>query len=98
MSLRVRISGDIVKKYEDDIYFIIKVDQCIMEAVEPRQEEVEPMGYEVMYDMLDGYASTLIASPLDSKEKRTDTYLERIALVEESPEKKGKVVPLALAR
>lgn len=91
----MRISSDIVKKYEDDICFIIKVDQCIMEAVEPRQEEVEPMGYEVMYYMLDGYASTLIASPLDPKAKRTGTYLERVALVEELPEKKGKVVPSA---
>lgn len=64
MSQRIRISGDIVKKYEEDICFSIKVDECIMEAVEPRQEEVEPMGYEVMYDMLDRYASTLIMSPL----------------------------------
>lgn len=69
MSQRMRISGDIVKKYEDDICFIIKVDECIMEAVEPRKEVVEPMGYEVMYDMLDGYSSTLIASPLDAKKK-----------------------------
>lgn len=40
-----------------------------MEAVEPRMEEVEPMGYEVMFDMLEGYASTLIALPLDPKAK-----------------------------
>lgn len=93
MSQRVRISGDIVKKYEDDIYFTIKVDECIMEVVEPRQEEVEPMGYEVMYDMLDGYASTLLTSPLDPKAKRTDTYFERVTLVEEPSIKKGKAMP-----
>lgn len=76
-----------------------------MEAVEPRMEEVEPMGYEVMYDMLEGYASTLIASPLDPKAKRTGTYLERIAPAEEPFVKKGKepttkkakAVPIALA-
>lgn len=90
MSQRVRISGDIVKKYEDDICFTIQVDKCLMEVVEPRMEEVEPMGYEVMFDMLEGYASTLIASPLDPKAKRTGTYLERIALVEEPSVKKGK--------
>lgn len=90
MSQRMRISGDIVKKYEDDICFTIQVDKCIMEVVEPRQEEVEPMGYEVMYDMLEGYASTLIVSPLDPKAKRTRTYLERVTLVEEPSAKKGK--------
>lgn len=86
----MRISGDIVKKYEDDICFIVQVDKCIMEVVEPRQEEVEPMGYEVMYDMLEGYASTLIASPLDPKAKRIRTYLERVTPVEEPSAKKGK--------
>lgn len=96
MNQRVRISSDIVKKYEEDICFTIKVDECIMEGVEPRQEEVEPMGYEVMNDMLDGYASTLIASPLDPKEKRTNTYLERVTPVQEPSVKKGKTVPLAL--
>lgn len=54
-----------------------------MEVAKPKQEEVKPMGYEVMYDMLDGYASTLIASPLNAKKKRTDTYLERVTPVEE---------------
>lgn len=93
MSQRVRISGDIVKKCEDDICFTIGVDECIMEAVEPRQEEVELMGYEVMYDMLDGNTSTLPTSPLDPKEKRTDTYLERVTPVEEPSVKKGKAVP-----
>lgn len=83
MSQRVRTSGDILKKYEEEICFIIRVDECIMEAVKPRKEEVEPMGYEVMYDMLDGYASTLLASPLYPKKKRTETYLERVTPVEE---------------
>lgn len=45
------------------------------------------MGYEVMYDI------TLLASLLDPKEKRTDTYLERVTSVEEPSIKKGKVVP-----
>lgn len=90
----MRISSDIIKKYEEDICFIIRVDECIMEEVEPRKEKFEPMGYEVMYDMLDGYASTLLASPLDPKKKRTDTSLERVTSVEEPLVKKGKEVPL----
>lgn len=36
MSQRIRILGDIVKKYEEDICFIINVDECIMEVVEPK--------------------------------------------------------------
>lgn len=61
-------------------------------------EEVEPMGYEVMYDMLEGYASTLIASPLDPKEKRTGTYLERIAPAEEPPAVKEKELAVKKAK
>lgn len=96
MKQRVRISGELVKKYEDDICFMIKVDHCIMEVVEPREEKVEPMGYEVVNDMIIGYASTLLASPLDPKEKRIGTYSERINPIVIPKQKKGKVVPSTL--
>lgn len=46
-----------------------------------------------MHDMLDGYASTLFASPLNAKKKRTDTFLEKVTPVEEPLVKKGKTVP-----
>lgn len=97
MNQRIRILGYLVKNYEDDIYFTIKVDQFIMKAVEPREEEVEPMGYEVVNDILIGYASTLLDSPLDPKKKRTSTYLERIKPTEVPKQKKRKVLPSVLA-
>lgn len=43
--------------------------------------------------MLIGYASTLLASPLDAKKKRTGTYLERVTPIEEPKKNKGKAVP-----
>lgn len=64
-----------------------------MQAVEPREDEVEPMGYEVVNDILTGYASTLLASPLDPKKKRTSTYSKRIKSIEVLKQKKRKAVP-----
>lgn len=66
-----------------------------MEAVEPREDEVEPMGYEVVNDILIGYASTILASPLDPKKKRTGTYSERIKSIEVLKHKKRKFAPSA---
>lgn len=53
------------------------------------------MGYEVVNDIIIGYASILIASPLDPKKKRTDTYLERIKSIEVLKPKKKDVMPVA---
>lgn len=91
----MRISGDLVKEYEDDICFTIKIDECIMEAVEPKKDVVGPIAYEVVNDILTRYASTLLASPLEPKKKRTGTYLERIKSSEVPMGTKGKAVPSA---
>lgn len=93
----MRISGDLFKECEDGICFTIKIDECIMEAIEPRKDVVGPMAYEVVNDILTGYTSTLLASPLKLKNKRIGTYLERIKSSEELKEIKGKEAPSTLA-
>lgn len=50
-----------------------------MEVIEPREEEMKEMSYEVSYDLLISYANNLLASPKDTKKKRLGTYQERIA-------------------
>lgn len=40
-----------------------------MEAIEPKEEEMEEMSYEVNYDLLIGYANNHLASSKDKKKK-----------------------------
>lgn len=77
--MRMRLSNDVVKHFENDICFTMTTDFCLMEVVEPREEEMEKMSYEVNYDLLIGYANNLLSSPKDKKKKRLGTYQERIA-------------------
>lgn len=61
MSMGMRLSDDVVKHFENDICFTFTIDFCLMEAVEPREEEMEQMSYEVNYDLMIGYANNLLA-------------------------------------
>lgn len=92
MSMGLRLPDDVVKHFAKDIGFTVTTDFCLMEAVEPKEEEIEEMIYEVNYDLLIGYANNLLASPKDKK-KRLGTYQERIAPAQPSSakEKKKKV-------
>lgn len=90
MSLRLRLSDEVVKHFENDICFTVTTDFYLMVVVEPREEEKELMGYEVSYDLLIGYANNLLASPKDTKKKRLGTYQERIAQVQPNDVKEKK--------
>ncbi|XP_059068922.1 uncharacterized protein LOC131859327 [Cryptomeria japonica] len=61
-----------------------------IKVVEPGEEEMEEMSYEVSYDLLIGYANNLLASPKDTKNKRLGTYQERIAPAQPSSVKENK--------
>lgn len=69
---------------------------CLMEAIEPREEEMEPISYEVENDLLIEYAFSLLASVIDKNKKRLDTYIDRVSQNEPSnkkSEKKKKEIP-----
>lgn len=76
MSLRIRLLDEVMKQYENDIYFTVTTNYCLMEVVEPRGEEMEPMSCEVENDLLIEYATSLPASSVDKKKKRLGTYKE----------------------
>lgn len=65
MSMRMRLPEDVVKHFEKDIVFTITTDFCLMQTIEPREEENEDMNYEDNHDLLVGYANTLLALPKD---------------------------------
>lgn len=65
MSMRMRLSKYVVKHFDKDTIFTVTTDFCLMKAIEPREEDMEDMSYEVNHDLLVGYANTLLASPID---------------------------------
>lgn len=93
MRMRLRLSDEVVKHFEKDTCFIVTIEFFLMEAIKPREEEMEEMSYEVSYKLLISYDNNLLASPKDTKKKRLGTYQERIAPAQPSSakEKKKKV-------
>lgn len=89
MNMRLRLSDGVVKHFEKYVCFNVTTNFCLMEAVEPREEEMEEMSY----DLLNCYSSNLLESPKDKKKKKLGTYQERIAPAQPSSakEKKKKV-------
>lgn len=77
MQSRERISKEILEKYENTICFMVEIDQCLMEAVEPRMVWIMLMGYEVDANTLDMYAQHLLRKTVDEKEERFGTYKEK---------------------
>lgn len=82
MSMRLRLPEDVVKQFSKDIVFIVITDFCLMEVIEPREEEIEDMSYEVNYDLLIGYANNLLASFVDKNKAKLSSVKEQIAQVE----------------
>lgn len=77
MHKRERILEEVVKRYEDTIYFMVDTNTCQMEAVDPRKSWVVLMGYEVEEDILTTYVDHLLAQPVDSNATRFGTYKEK---------------------
>lgn len=84
MSIRVRLPEDMVKNFTKDIIFTVTIDFYLMEAIDPREDEMEDMSYEVNYDLLIGYANNLLASPVDKRKTRLDTVEVQTAKAETS--------------
>lgn len=80
--MRVSLPEDVVKNFAKDIIFTVTTDFCLMEAIEPREDEMEDMSYEVNYNLLIGYANSLLASPVDKNRKILDTVEEKTTKAE----------------
>lgn len=77
MHEREMIPKSIVDKHQDTIYFMVDIDQCLMEVVEIRTSWILPMGYEVEEKILELYAQHLLSKLVDPNELRFVTYKEK---------------------
>lgn len=80
--MRMRLPEDVVKHFAKDIIFMITTDFFLMQAIEPREEEMEDMSYEVNHDLLVNYANTLLASPKDKKKAKLGIVAVQVAPIE----------------
>ena len=67
-----------VEKYKDDICFMVEIDFTCMEAVIPRMKFIEPMGYKMSTDLIEGYSKIILQFEVDSSCPRWGTYAEKI--------------------
>ena len=49
-----------VEKYKEEIYFMVEMNNNCMEAVILRVKFIEPMGYEMSEDIIEGYAKVIL--------------------------------------
>lgn len=75
---REMIPKFIVEKYQDSICFMVDINQCLMEAVEPQTIWIMLMGYEVEEKILELYAHHMLSQLVDPNEERFGTYKEKI--------------------
>lgn len=60
MKQRFRVPPLVVRKYKDDICFMVDTNFTYVEEVEPRMLYVETLGYEATEDEIEGYVKEII--------------------------------------
>ena len=63
---------------------MVETNFTCMEAVIPRVNFIEPMGYEMSAKLIEGYAQIILHSEVDSTCPRWGTYNEKIREVQSS--------------
>ena len=56
MKQRYKIPPSMVDKYKDEIWFMVEIDNTYMEVLVPRVKFIEPMGYEMSLELIEGDA------------------------------------------
>ncbi len=63
---------------------MVETNFTCMEAIIPRVKFIEPMGYEMSVELIEGYAQIILHSKVDSTCPRWETYNEKIGEVQYS--------------
>ena len=61
---------------------MVEIDFTCMEAIVPRVKFIEPMGYEMSVELIEGNAQRILHSRVDSGCPRWGTYTEKIKEVQ----------------
>lgn len=72
--MRYRIMREIIEKHEDSMYFMVIINDYLMEAMDPTTSVKMPMGYEVDPLLLEAYVEEILKNPMDTNEERFETY------------------------
>ena len=98
MKKRYRIPPTLAEKYKDEICFMVEIDFTCMEVVVPHVKFIEPMGYEMSDEQIEGYAQIILYSKVDSKLPRGGAYTKKMRevktnkIVKDSKKKVEKVI------
>ena len=60
MKKRYRIPPSLFEKYKEDIFFMVEIDFTCMEVVILRMKLIEPMGYEMSAELIEGYIQVIL--------------------------------------
>ena len=60
MNMRCRIPPSMVEKYKDETCFMVETYTTSMEIIEPRVKFIEPMGYEMSEELIEGYVQIIL--------------------------------------
>ena len=73
MKQSCRIPPSMVKKFQDDILFMVDKNFTYIEVVDPRMLYVEPLNYEIKDAKNEGYVKTILKSNNNEKLNRFET-------------------------
>ena len=76
MRQRFRITPAIVDRFKEDICIMADIDYNYIQAVEPWETFLDPLGYELNDDTLVSYIDLLLKSEKDKEKYRFGTYDE----------------------
>ena len=102
MKQRYRIPSSLVQKYKGELCFMVEIDFTCMEVVVPQIKFIEPMGYEMSEDLIEGYVQVILHSEVDSNYPKWGTYTEKmrevktIQVMKDSKKKVEKVIDFIL--
>ena len=78
MKQRYIVHPSMVEKYKDDISFMVEIDNTWIEEVEPRIKFIEPIGYEMIVELIEGCVYIILESKKEMDFPRWGTYEEKV--------------------
>ena len=76
MKHRFKIASTIIDIFKNGICFMVDTNLTYIEAVEPIETFLEPLGYELNDDVAIGYIDLMLKSEIDQASYRFGTYEE----------------------